>query len=89
MTASGILSEAAAALNFNRHRSLLTMLSLAWGVACFVILYAYGEGFGYALRTSFQAVGQDLVVMWSGQTSSQAGVSAPDAPSDWNSAMRS
>jgi putative ABC transport system permease protein len=73
MTVRSILSEAAAALNFNRHRSLLTMLSLAWGVACFVILYAYGEGFGYALRTSFQAVGQDLVVMWGGQTSSQAG----------------
>jgi putative ABC transport system permease protein len=73
MTVKSILSEAGAALNFNRHRSLLTMLSLAWGVACFVILYAYGEGFGYALRTSFQAVGQDLVVMWSGQTSSQAG----------------
>jgi putative ABC transport system permease protein len=73
MTVKSILTEAAAALNFNRHRSLLTMASLAWGVASFVILYAYGEGFGYALRTSFQAVGQDLVVMWPGQTSSQAG----------------
>ncbi len=73
MTVRSILAEAAAALNFNRHRSLLTMASLAWGVACFVILYSYGEGFGYALKTSFQAVGQDLVVMWPGQTSSQAG----------------
>lgn len=73
MTVNGILTEAAAALNFNRQRSMLTMVSLAWGVACFVILYAYGEGFGYALKTSFQAVGQDLVVMWPGQTSSQAG----------------
>lgn len=62
-----------AALRFNRQRSLLTMTSLAWGVACFVILYSYGEGFGYALRTSFQAVGQDLVLMFGGQTSSQAG----------------
>src|SRR6266487_4537094 len=73
MTAGSIINEAAAALNFNRQRSLLTMASLAWGVACFVILYAYGEGFGAALRVSFQAVGQDLVLMFGGQTSSQAG----------------
>jgi len=73
MTVSGVLGEAAGALRFNRQRSLLTMASLAWGVACFVILYSYGEGFGYALRTSFQAIGQDLVLMFGGQTSSQAG----------------
>lgn len=73
MTIRGILGEAAAALNFNRHRSLLTMTSLAWGVACFVILYSYGEGFGHALRTSFQAIGQDLVLVFGGQTSTQAG----------------
>jgi putative ABC transport system permease protein len=73
MNVRNILSEAAAALNFNRQRSLLTMASLAWGVACFVILYSYGEGFGSALHSSFQAVGQDLVLMYGGQTSSQAG----------------
>src|ERR1039458_8628456 len=73
MTLGSIVSEAASALKFNRQRSLLTMASLAWGVACFVILYSYGEGFGVALRTSFQAVGQDLVLMFGGQTSTQAG----------------
>jgi putative ABC transport system permease protein len=73
MNVRNILGEAVAALNFNRQRSLLTMASLAWGVACFVILYSYGEGFGSALRTSFQAVGQDLILMFGGQTSTQAG----------------
>ena len=73
MTLRSIFSEALAALSFNRQRSLLTMASLAWGVACFVILYSYGEGFGLALQTSFQAVGQDLIVMFNGQTSKQAG----------------
>ncbi len=73
MTLRSIISEAAAALNFNRQRSLLTMASLAWGVACFVILYSYGEGFGKALQFSFQAVGQDLILMFGGQTSTQAG----------------
>src|SRR5215469_350042 len=73
MTLQGIFSEAAAALRFNKQRSLLTMASLAWGVSCFVILYSYGEGFGLALQTSFQAVGQDLILMFGGQTSLQAG----------------
>jgi putative ABC transport system permease protein len=68
-----IFSEALEALRFNRQRSLLTMASLAWGVACFVILYSYGEGFGLALKVSFQAVGQDLVLVFGGQTSKQAG----------------
>ena len=73
MRLASILREAAAALSFNRQRSLLTMASLAWGVACFVILYSYGEGFGFALRSSFQAVGQDLILVFGGQTSAQAG----------------
>ncbi len=73
MTPTAILGEALEALRFNRQRSLLTILSLAWGVACFVILYSYGEGFDGALHTSMQAVGQDLVLMFGGQTSSQAG----------------
>jgi len=73
MTLRSVFSEAAAALRFNRQRSMLTMASLAWGVACFVILYSYGEGFGRALHVSFQAVGQDLVLMFGGQTSAQAG----------------
>ncbi len=68
-----IFDEAFQALRFNRQRSLLTMLSLGWGVGCFVILYSYGEGFDYALTSSFKAVGQDLIVMFEGQTSSQAG----------------
>src|SRR6266566_3677586 len=68
-----IIAEAAAALRFNRQRSILTIISLAWGVACFVILYSYGEGFDLTLRTAFQAVGQDLIVMFPGQTSTQAG----------------
>ncbi len=73
MTAGSIFREAAQALRFNRQRSVLTTISLAWGVACFVILYSYGDGFHLALRVAFQQVGQDLVLMFGGQTSTQAG----------------
>jgi putative ABC transport system permease protein len=65
--------EALSALRFYRRRTLVTSASLAWGVACFVILMSYGEGFGAALDTAFHAVGQDLILMAEGQTSLQAG----------------
>ncbi|MFN0172360.1 MAG: ABC transporter permease [Bryobacteraceae bacterium] len=68
-----VFEEAGAALRFNKQRTLLTMISLAWGVACFVILYSYGEGFGVAMEKAFHAVGQDLILTIGGQTSSQAG----------------
>lgn len=73
MSPASIVCEAAQALRFNRQRSVLTTISLAWGVACFVILYAYGDGFHLALQVAFRQVGQDLVLMFGGQTSKQAG----------------
>ena len=42
-------------------------------MACFVILYSYGDGFHAALVKAFHAVGHDLVLMYNGQTSTQAG----------------
>jgi len=66
MRIGSIFREAAQALKFNRQRSILTMISLAWGVACFVILYSYGDGFHIALQTAFRSVGQDLVLMFNG-----------------------
>ncbi len=68
-----VLSEAVASLRFYRRRTVVTVTSLAWGVASFVMLMSYGNGFDYALRTAFQAVGQDLIIMAEGQTSQQAG----------------
>ena len=73
MTWRYTFAEAIAALRFHRRRTLFTTLSLAWGVACFVILISYGGGFERALVKAFTAVGQDLVLTFNGQTSEQAG----------------
>jgi len=67
------VQEAAQALRFNRQRSILTTVSLAWGVACFVILNGYGDGFHRAMLKAFRSQGQDLVLVFGGRTSSQAG----------------
>ena len=67
------ISESVTSLRFYRRRSIITMLSLAWGVAAFVILMSYGHGFDRVLQAGFRAVGQDLIIMAEGQTSLQAG----------------
>jgi putative ABC transport system permease protein len=70
---SALFKNVWAALKHYRRRSLVTILSLAWAVASFLILMSYGGGFDKALREAFRAVGQDIVFMTSGQTSQQAG----------------
>ncbi len=68
-----IFSEALNALNHYRLRSLLTMVSITWGVASLMLLLAYGHGFERALVKAFQQIGKDLVAVFPGQTSMQAG----------------
>jgi putative ABC transport system permease protein len=68
-----ILAEAIESLRFYRRRTVITIVSLGWGVASFLILMSYGNGFDQTLRHAFTAVGQDLVLTFSGQTSLQAG----------------
>ena len=68
-----IISEALNALGYYRLRSALTMLSIIWGVASLVLLLAYGQGFDQALRQAFLQIGKDLVAVFPGQTSMQAG----------------
>jgi putative ABC transport system permease protein len=68
-----IFREALGALAHYRLRSVLTMLSIIWGVASLVLLLAYGQGFERALTRAFLQIGKDLVVVFPGQTSLQAG----------------
>src|SRR5689334_10763185 len=68
-----IFSEALNALGHYRLRSALTMLSIVWGVTSLMLLLSYGQGFDQALTKAFLQIGKDLVVLFPGQTSLQAG----------------
>jgi len=57
----------------NRLRSALTMLGIVWGLVSVVILLAYGEGLGNSVFNAFLGMGNDVIMMWPGQTSMQAG----------------
>jgi putative ABC transport system permease protein len=68
-----LLREAYAAMRYNRRRTALTMLGMAWGIATVVMLLAYGNGFGQACANIFANFGTKLVIVVPGRTSIQAG----------------
>lgn len=67
------VAEALNALSYYRLRSVLTMLSVTWGIASLVLLLSYGNGFSVTLVQAFDQIGKDLIVIFPGQTSGQAG----------------
>jgi putative ABC transport system permease protein len=68
-----LISQGWLSLMRNRLRSLLTMLGIVWGLASVVLLLAFGQGLGGSVAAAFNAVGHEVIVMWPGQTSLQAG----------------
>ncbi len=68
-----LLREAYGAMQYNRRRTALTMLGMAWGIATVVLLLAYGDGFGRACVNIFANFGTKLMIMVPGRTSMQAG----------------
>jgi putative ABC transport system permease protein len=51
----------------------MTILGIMWGIASFILLMAYGDGFQKAMLLGLRYFGDNVVVVWNGQTSMQAG----------------
>ncbi len=68
-----LLNEAFGAMQYNRRRTALTMLGMAWGIATVVILLAFGSGFERAIGVIFSSWGIDVIGAFPGRTSLQAG----------------
>jgi putative ABC transport system permease protein len=68
-----LLREAYGAMQHNRRRTALTMLGMAWGIATVVILLAFGSGFERAINLIFSSWGTDMIMVFPGRTSLQAG----------------
>ena len=68
-----LLFQAYEAMRFNRRRTALTMLGMAWGIATVVLLLAYGSGFGRAIEVIFANWGTRIIGVFPGRTSQQAG----------------
>jgi putative ABC transport system permease protein len=68
-----LLGQAWEAMLFNRRRTAITTIGMAWGIATVVLLLAYGNGFSHAIETIFAEWGTNTIGFFPGKTSQQAG----------------
>ena len=68
-----ILGQAWEAMLYNRRRTIITAIGMAWGVATVVLLLAYGAGFSRAFEAIFEEFGTRTIGSFPGRTSQQAG----------------
>jgi putative ABC transport system permease protein len=68
-----IFGQAMEAMRHNGRRTAITIVGMAWGIATVVLLLAYGAGFGRAFETIFAQFGTNMIGVFPGTTSEQAG----------------
>jgi putative ABC transport system permease protein len=68
-----ILGQSWEAMAYNRRRTTITMIGMAWGIATVVLLLAYGAGFSHAIQAIFAEWGTNVIGTFPGRTSEQAG----------------
>jgi putative ABC transport system permease protein len=61
------------ALARHRLRSILTMMGIVWGLTTVVLLLGYGQSVSEGVLTAFLGIGNNVIIVWQGQTSMQAG----------------
>ncbi len=73
MSLSEIIRQSIDSLLRNRLRSGLTMLGIIWGLVTVVLLLSYGKSLGEGVLNGFLGLGNNVIMVWGGQTSMQAG----------------
>ena len=68
-----IITQSWLSLMRNRLRSSLTMLGIVWGITSVVLLLGYGQGVGQSILSAFLGIGNNVIILWGGQTSMQVG----------------
>lgn len=68
-----IFGQAVEAMRHNGRRTAITIVGMAWGIATVVLLLAYGAGFGRAFEEIFAQWGTNMIGVFPGTTSEQAG----------------
>jgi putative ABC transport system permease protein len=68
-----LLAQTLSNLLANKLRSFLTMFGIIWGVTSIVLLSAMGEGFQRGNQKVLNELGKNIVIVFNGRTSMQAG----------------
>src|SRR5258708_2373141 len=74
-----LIGQAYEAMQHNRRRTALTLVGMAWGIATVVLLLSYGAGFGRAIHNIFSNFGVQMMGVFPGRSSLQAGGSTAGA----------
>jgi putative ABC transport system permease protein len=68
-----LLRDTLATLWAHKRRTLLTMFGIAWGIISVTVMVAAGEGLGKGIQANQETFGKDVIILFSGRTSMQAG----------------
>ena len=73
MQVKEVIQQSWDALTRNRLRSILTMMGIVWGLTTVVLLLGYGQSVSTGVLNAFLGIGNNVIMVWEGQTSMQAG----------------
>jgi len=73
MNLAEVVRQSIQSLLRNKLRSGLTMLGIVWGLVTVVLLLSYGKSLGTEVMNGFMGLGDNVIMVWGGQTSMQAG----------------
>jgi putative ABC transport system permease protein len=68
-----LLRDTLATLWAHKRRTLLTMFGIAWGIISITVMIAAGAGLGDGLKKNQETFGKDVMIVFAGRTSMQAG----------------
>src|SRR6266404_2338501 len=73
MSFQDLLRDTLATLWAHKRRTMLTMFGIAWGIISITVMVAAGEGLGVGIQKNQETFGKDVMIVFAGRTSMQAG----------------
>lgn len=73
MTFRDLLADTLRTLWSHKLRTFLTMFGIAWGIISITLMVAAGEGLSVGQKRVAENFGKDILIVWAGRTSLQAG----------------
>src|SRR5262245_48639389 len=73
MTFKDLVSDTLRTLSANKLRTFLTMFGIAWGIVSITLMVAAGEGLRVGQAQVAEQFGRDIMIVFAGRTSLQAG----------------
>ena len=73
MTFRDLVRDTIGTLRAHKLRTALTMFGIAWGIVSITLMVAAGEGLRVGQQKVSQNFGKDIMIVFAGRTSMQAG----------------